>query len=804
MPDIDYDPDASIPIGRGGDVSMKASTLVAAANGEGGDGGGSGARPALIMSRDAFQDFDGGQSIGISADGTMIVGSFTAPGEVESAFLLGLDGRGFIDMGTLPDGSSVIPNAIDPNGEEVAGTAQNSDGNTHAFLYNINEQQFVDLGILSGATHQGNFSQGHDVSQGVVVGGAGDDDNVQQPFWFDGTTMQPLPLPDGMIGGVAFAISFDASKIVGSVFDGTNSYPATWTGDGYTTVAVMALPDGYFQGELFDISSDGNTVIGYAVKFEEGSPNYPVIAQFTDDIVTVLAQPPGVTWSQANAISSGTALLLLVTRFDGLTYLYDGTAYTLLPAPAQSPFGGDPPFFSGFAVSSNGDTPIAVVGMGSDGKTTFPAMWTQAGGTVSLGQPPGGLTIITDGSTTINPARGLRIGSGLVLLDNGGGLAILSNPEHLPGFVGAAAVDAPNDNDTGPYISVLSANPNDYSGLPSNVAIAIGVLGFGYLSMVAPTGDGDGGNVRGSGAIDLQIWGVGKNSAAEVASGFVSAILGGANNTADGNFAVVLAGQGNHAQGTNSIAGGYSSFALSNYSIALGSDNQAGGVDNTDGDGGPNATAIGGFGNLANTNFGDTATIVGGQNNNADGYCAVIVGGTGNIVNADFGEASGGGAQTNGVMGRRVRSIVGAARQQIEHQLVVQTTDDTPTEMSANGGAVSNAAGSNSAQYNVCRLVPNSMMSVEGRVTALSTDGANLQVWTFDVTATQGTDASTTAIVLGSGSPTPGATVGIVVGWGVDIEANTDLGSISFTVTGAADTDINWLCTLEGHEMVWE
>jgi hypothetical protein len=77
------------------------------------------------------------------------------------------------------------------------------------------------------------------------------------------------------------------------------------------------------------------------------------------------------------------------------------------------------------------------------------------------------------------------------------------------------------------------------------------------------------GNARGEYSVDLQ---VDRSSATMVASGFNSALVGGKNNTASGDYSCAFAGQTNTASGLNAaVVGGYSCTASGQSSFALGS-----------------------------------------------------------------------------------------------------------------------------------------------------------------------------------------------------------------------------------------
>ena len=91
-----------------------------------------------------------------------------------------------------------------------------------------------------------------------------------------------------------------------------------------------------------------------------------------------------------------------------------------------------------------------------------------------------------------------------------------------------------------------------------------------------PDGTATGGNARGANAVDLQ---TSRSAATQVASAFAaSSILGGTQNTASANYAVVAGGQNGTASGVNSfVGGGQSNTASGGWSCALNSNNTASG-----------------------------------------------------------------------------------------------------------------------------------------------------------------------------------------------------------------------------------
>ena len=151
--------------------------------------------------------------------------------------------------------------------------------------------------------------------------------------------------------------------------------------------------------------------------------------------------------------------------------------------------------------------------------------------------------------------------------------------------------------------------------LTTNAGLVLQPNGTGAIMAQVPDGTFVGGNARGIYAVDLQM---GRNNAANVASGNNATIGGGYSNKASGTVAATVAGgQYNVASGIQSptVGGGTSNTASSNYS-----------------------TISGGQSNTASTN--SHATVVGGSTNTASGQYSVA-GGYNNVASGGYSFAVG-------------------------------------------------------------------------------------------------------------------------------------------------------------------
>jgi len=146
--------------------------------------------------------------------------------------------------------------------------------------------------------------------------------------------------------------------------------------------------------------------------------------------------------------------------------------------------------------------------------------------------------------------------------------------------------------------SVTTQTSSVIQATTTNANLVIAPNGTGALIASIPDGTFTGGNARGIYAVDLQM---GRNNAANVASGNNATIGGGYSNKASGTVAPTVAGgQYNFATGlfVPTIGGGSDNIASSSYS-----------------------TVSGGQSNTASTNT--HATVVGGSSNTSSGQYAV-------------------------------------------------------------------------------------------------------------------------------------------------------------------------------------
>lgn len=134
----------------------------------------------------------------------------------------------------------------------------------------------------------------------------------------------------------------------------------------------------------------------------------------------------------------------------------------------------------------------------------------------------------------------------------------------------------------------------------------------------------------------------------------------------------------------------------------------------------------------------------------------------------------------------RLNSKTGIIASRNFSNLKVATTSATPAVLSKNGSAP--------VATNQILLADNSALRIEGEVIALS-DASDAKAWQFVGIIKRGTGAASTALVAAI-TPTVDAADAGAAAWDIAITADTTLGAVTVTATGAAATNINWNSTI--------
>lgn len=161
----------------------------------------------------------------------------------------------------------------------------------------------------------------------------------------------------------------------------------------------------------------------------------------------------------------------------------------------------------------------------------------------------------------------------------------------------------------------------------------------GYLGELDLPVFGNGGNARGTAAVD---WQQERTLSSQVASGSRSTLCGGSGNKASGQYSSLCGGRENTSSGQySSVVGGYNCIASNQFSSCGGGVNNSATANSSTVCGGQGNTAGGGFYNTVGGGYRNSitgyiaATIAGGENNTVSGYeHATIVGGSGCTASA--------------------------------------------------------------------------------------------------------------------------------------------------------------------------
>lgn len=314
----------------------------------------------------------------------------------------------------------------------------------------------------------------------------------------------------------------------------------------------------------------------------------------------------------------------------------------------------------------------------------------------------------------------------------------------------------------------------------ANIPLVISPKGTGaFIVGVMPDGGTTGGNARGTNAIDIQTL---RNAATQVASG-TSSVAVGPYNTASATYAVAL-GYGNNVSGTEAIGAGSSNTVSGSYAVALGRTNTASGG---------NAIAVGYTNSSSATDsasFGNLNTV---QASNAFAFGTLHT--IGSVPAYSFAFGYYGTPPVGGAFSYSQGRF--AANGDAQYSRVIfkaATTDATPTEVT------SSVIGSG-------RLVipASKTWLVEINVVARSSGGTSNAG--FVRRAMIKRDASNNTALIGS-VQTIGTDIGSnagspPAGWAISVVADDTSESLDVEVTGAAATNIRWVCVFKIVEVTY-
>lgn len=313
----------------------------------------------------------------------------------------------------------------------------------------------------------------------------------------------------------------------------------------------------------------------------------------------------------------------------------------------------------------------------------------------------------------------------------------------LTNWTDGISTSAPNA--TVPAVSLTATNA------ATNVDAVLRPKGSGAILGNIPDNANTGGNKRGGYAVDLQI---SRFSNTSVASGPYSAIIGGQDNSASGQY---------------SFSMGASNISSGDYSSCLGNGHFASATNATCIGGSSNSSTAQSTGCFAGQSNGATALFaatVGGQSLSANGVASFCTGRAANALSVDNVRCHGGGA------GATV----------VELPIRISTTNNTATRLTSDGGA--------SASSNQLKLGVSNVCTVKGLIQAFDTSNMDAKSWEF--VGTIKTDATPTITLLAAITPTVIAASAGASAWTLSITADNTLQVLAVTGTGENSKTIKW------------
>jgi len=298
----------------------------------------------------------------------------------------------------------------------------------------------------------------------------------------------------------------------------------------------------------------------------------------------------------------------------------------------------------------------------------------------------------------------------------------------------------------------------------------------------------------GEGSMSLQ------GSYASGADSFAAAIANNSSSYGATGANSVAIGQQAKATGANSFACGNSAIASATHGVAIWDRAEATGTQYSVAIGGDNPEAtdqfcvvVGGFSNRVTNDY---SVIIGGYDNAITGQYNFVGGGREHDISSDYTTAFGrrvrGRADYSLMLGSDQFNVLGAS-QVGRYILSCATTDATTTQMTS-GGAT--AASQTFFQIPDASAATFSGLIVGRQQNASGTDAVAFKVEGLLV---RGTGAATTSLVNSAIT-----VIDNTPAWGgITLSADTTLGGLKVEVTGAAATNIRWVCNLDTSEVIY-
>jgi len=266
----------------------------------------------------------------------------------------------------------------------------------------------------------------------------------------------------------------------------------------------------------------------------------------------------------------------------------------------------------------------------------------------------------------------------------------------------------------------------------------------------------------------------------------------GANSVAIGELA--------KATGANSFACGNSAIASATHGVAIGDRAEATGTQYSVAIGGDNPEAtdqfcvvVGGFSNRVTNDY---SVIIGGYDNTITGQYNFVGGGREHDISSDYTTAFGrrvrGRADYSLMLGSDQFNVLGAS-QVGRYILSCATTDATTTQMTS-GGATA-------ASQTFFQIPDASAATFSGLIVGRqqNASGTNAVAFKVEGLLVRGTGAAATSLVNSAIT-----VIDNTPAWGgITLSADTTLGGLKVEVTGAAATNIRWVCNLDTSEVIY-
>jgi hypothetical protein len=331
----------------------------------------------------------------------------------------------------------------------------------------------------------------------------------------------------------------------------------------------------------------------------------------------------------------------------------------------------------------------------------------------------------------------------------------------------------------------------------TNADFAIRPKGTGAILARIPDNTVTGGNKRGINSVDLQTFISG--DASQVASGNYSVIVGGQGNKASALNSSVLGGYFNNATGQYStVIGGYGNSSIGSFSVTGGRDNTARGQDIMLGEGCSTVSSLNyntasGYYNIITNGYHSTA--FGGYNSLNGQYH--FTAGESNTLTSLYGSAILGINCLDNGYSRFVYGNQGYVKGDSQSSKIIlnrRTTDATSVPL-----IIQASYGLGVATTNQITLSNNNSIRFKGTIIARQSGSTNTSAWDIDGIIQRGVGAATTTLLIGNVN-----VVQNTPAWGTPtLAANTTLGCLTVTVTGASATNIQWTCAIDTTEVIY-